>query len=84
MVEAVHTTTANEHDSKGLNLVMKKVPKAKKTVVFWDKGFKVPYNDTLLREEKIKNRIQHKAYRNKPLTVWQIRFNKLISRSNIL
>jgi transposase, IS5 family len=80
MIEAVHTTTANEHDSKGLNPVMKKVPSEKKTAVFGDKGFKVPDNDTLLKEEKIKNRIQHKAYRNKPLTVWQIRFNKLISR----
>jgi len=30
MVEAVHTTTANEHDSKGLKPVINKVPKAKK------------------------------------------------------
>ena len=40
----------------------------------------MPENDLYLKEQKIKNRIQHKAYRNKPLTYWQIRFNKLISK----
>ena len=80
MVEAVHTTTANEHDSRGLESVLKKVPKAKKKEVFTDKGYKVPKNDQYLKKQKIKNRIQHKAYRNRPLTHWQIQFNKLISK----
>lgn len=80
MVEAVHTTTANEHDSKGLETVLEKVPKAKKKEVMTDKGYKVPGNDAYLSREKIKNRIQHKAYRNRPLTYWQTQFNKLISK----
>lgn len=80
MVEAVHTTTANEHDSRGLEPVLKKVPKKKKEGVFTDKGFKVPDNDEYLKKSGIKNRIQHKAYRNKPLTRWQTTFNKLISK----
>jgi len=80
MVEGVHTTTANEHDSHGLKPVLKKVPKAKKKEVFTDKGYKVPKNDEYLEQEKIKNRIQHKAYRNRPLTYWQVQFNKLISK----
>lgn len=80
MVEGVHTTTANQHDSRGLDQVLKKVPKAKKKEVFTDKGYKVPNNDTLLKKEEIKNRIQHKAYRNRPLTKWEITFNKLISK----
>ena len=59
---------------------MEKIPTEKKELAFTDKGFKVPENDLYLKEQKIKNRIQHKAYRNKPLTYWQIRFNKLISK----
>jgi len=80
MVEAVHTTTASEHDSKGMTAVLEKVPDQKKESVFTDKGFKVPENDQYLKEHKIKNRIQHKAYRNNPLTYWQKRFNKLVSK----
>jgi IS5 family transposase len=80
LVEAVHTTTANEHDSHGLKPVLKKVPKSKKKEAMADKGYKVPKNDEYLKEERIKNRIQHKAYRNRPLTNWQVEFNKLISK----
>ena len=80
MVEAVHTTTASEHDSRGLEEVVKKVPKSKKQEVFTDKGYKVSDNDAYLKKHKIKNRIQHKAHRNKPLTSWEIIFNKLISK----
>jgi len=81
LVLAVHTTTANEHDSKGLKEIVRKTPKKKmKKGVFADKGFKVPNNDILLKNRIIKNRIQHKAYRNRPLTTWEIRFNKLISK----
>lgn len=80
LVTAVHTTTANEHDSKGLKPLIKKTPNKKiKKGVFADKGYKVPVNDEFLEKKKIKNRIQHKAYRNRPLTQWQTKFNKLIS-----
>ena len=80
LVEAVHTTTANEHDSHGLESVLKKVPKKKKKEVLADKGYKVPNNDNYLKASKIKNRIQHKAYRNRPLTPWEKEFNKIISK----
>jgi transposase, IS5 family len=80
MIEAVHTTAANEHDSRGFEKVLNKVPKKKKMGVFADKGYKVPNNDKYLESQKIKNRIQHKAYRNRPLTKWEIHFNKLISK----
>lgn len=80
LVEAVHTTTASEHDSKGLKCVLEKVPAKKRKEVFADKGYKVPQNDLLLKENQLKNRIQHKAYRNRPLTKWEVRFNRLISK----
>lgn len=82
IILAVHTTTANEHDSKGLKSLLKKVKrKYKKKGVFTDKGYKVPNNDSYLKQEKIKNRIQYKAYRNRPLTKWQLRFNKAIAET---
>jgi transposase, IS5 family len=80
IIEGVHTAPANEHDSHGMEPVLEKVPKKKKESVFTDKGFKVPNNDEYLKTNNIKNRIQHKAYRNRPLTKWQITFNKLISK----
>jgi IS5 family transposase len=82
MILGVHTTTANEHDSKGLKPLLKKIPKRhKQKGVSADKGYKVPDNDKLLKSQGIKNRIQHKAYRNRPLTKWQKRFNKMIGTS---
>lgn len=82
LVVAVHTTAANEHDSKGLIPLLKKTPKGHKDKgVSADKGYKVPDNDLFLEKDKIKNRVMHKAYRNRPLTPWQVRFNKLISKT---
>lgn len=81
IVDEVHTTPANEHDSKGLKPLLKKA--GKKNIsdrLMADKGYQVPDNEELLKEMGIKNRIQHKAYRNRPLTDWQKMFNRLISR----
>lgn len=69
MILAVHTTTANEHDSKGLKPLLKKTPKRHKKQGVWaDKGYKVPANDQLLAAQKIKNRLMHKAHRNLSLS----------------
>lgn len=82
LIIGVHTTTANEHDSKGLKPLLDKIPKRhKKQGVYADKGYKVPANDELLKEHNIKNRLMNKAYRNRPLTHWQRLFNKLISQT---
>lgn len=85
LVVGVHTTTANEHDSKGLEPLINKIdPDFLKDGVFTDKGYKVPNNDKLLKEKGIKNRIQRKAYRNRPLTEWEKKFNKLISKTRFV
>ena len=82
MILGVHTTTANEHDSKGLQPLLEKIPHCFcEKGVSADKGYKVPRNDQLLKERNIKNRIQHKAHRNRPLTHWQKVFNKLVSKT---
>ena len=44
-------------------------------------GYKVSRNEQLRKERKIKNRIQHKTHRNRPLTHWQKTFNKLLSKT---
>jgi IS5 family transposase len=82
MIVAVHTVRANEHDSKGLKPLLKKTPKRHtQHGVSADKGYKVPDNDQLLTDMKIKNRLMHRAYRNRPLTGWQKLFNRLISKT---
>ena len=82
MIVGPHTTTANEHDSKGLSPLLSKVKKKhRKPGVFADKGYKVPDNEELLEDGKMKDRIMHKTYGNSPLSEAQKRFNKLISGS---
>jgi len=82
---SVHTTTANEHDSKGLKPCLENQDeKLAITACYTDKGYQVPDNVDFLKfpvkKRKVKNRIQHKAYRNKPLTQWQKEYNRLISK----
>ena len=74
MIEAVYTTGANAHDSKGLIPLLRALPQAKKEEVWTDKGYKT------LASQGIKNRIQEKGYRNRPLTPWQKCCNKLIRK----
>lgn len=81
LVDKVHSTTANEHDSKGFKPLIDKIdPTRYPEGYYTDKGYCVPQNDQLLKDKKKKNRIQRKAYRNKPLTSWEKKFNKLIAQ----
>jgi IS5 family transposase len=82
---SVHTTTANEHDSKGLKPCLENQDESLAiTSCYTDKGYQVPENVTFLqhpvKNRKVKNRIQYKAYRNRPLTEWQKEYNRLISK----
>jgi len=81
IILGVHTTTANEHDSKGLEPLMDKIPKSQRKQVMADKGYKSKANDQMLKDKGSKNRVMHQAYRNKPLTHWQIKYNKAISKT---
>jgi len=77
---SVHTTTANEHDSKGLKSCLENQDeKLAVSSCFTDKGYQVPDNIVLLKSP-VKNRIQHKAYKNRPLTHWKKVYNRLISK----
>jgi len=82
---SVHTTTANEHDSKGLKPCLENQDEELAiSACLTDKGFQVPDNVTLfkspIKNRKVKNRIMHKAYKNRPLTEWQKKYNRLISK----
>jgi IS5 family transposase len=82
---SVHTTTANEHDSKGLKpCLANQDAELAITSCYTDKGYQVPDNITLLKspikKQKVKNRIMHKGYKNRPLTDWQKKYNRLISK----
>jgi IS5 family transposase len=82
---SVLTTTANEHDSKGLaSCLENQDEELVVTSCFIDKGYQVPDNEIFLqnpiKKRKVKNRIMHKAHKNRSLTDLQKKFNRLISK----
>lgn len=79
LVKGVYTTTANEHDSKGLQPLLERIANQCESI-YADKGYKSKANDELIAKHKLKNRVQDKAYRNKPLSARQKLRNKLISK----
>ncbi len=82
LVLAVHTTAANEHDSKGLIPLLEKLDnKHLAAGVFTDKGYSSQANKAYIKSRKSKDRIQRKAQKNKPLSQWEKTFNRLISKT---
>ena len=80
MILAVHTTPANEHDSKGLEPLIQKVRVQHRQEVLADKGYKSKANDEFLVACGSRSRIMHKGYRNRPMTAVQAAENREISR----
>lgn len=79
LILKVRTSAANVHDSKYLEALVEGLPKG--TAVMADKGYASEMNDNLLKSNKLKNRIMKKGARNRALSAWEKRFNKLISKS---
>jgi transposase, IS5 family len=80
-VLGVHTTAANESDTKHLENVLNKITIDPRTPVYADKGYNSEANDTVLKDKKLKNRIMYKALKNKPLTEIEKTINKRISQT---
>lgn len=80
LVLGVHTTPANESDTKQLATVLGKCDLPEKCSVHTDKGYSSKENRDHLKSKKFKDRIQHKAVRGKGLTHWQQKANRLISQ----
>ena len=60
---------------------MDRIPKSQRKQVMADKGYKSKANDQIPKDKGSKSRIMHKGYHNKPLTDWQKKYNKAISKT---
>ena len=83
LVLGVLTTTASKNEISNLEEVLNTVNIAlpENIPLKADKGYQSKKNTELLKQRKLKNHILKKAVRNKPLTKWEKRFNKLIGKT---
>lgn len=80
-VLGIHTTSANESDIKNLGKTLDTITIKPRTPVYADKGYASEDNDKILADKKLKNRILHKAKKNKPLSAIEKAINKKISQT---
>lgn len=83
LVLGVLTTTASKNEIANLEEVLDTVniELPENIPLKADKGYQSKKNAKLLKRRKLKNHILKKAVRNKPLTKWEKRFNKLIGKT---
>jgi len=83
LIIGVLTTTASKNEIANLEDVLETVnidlPKG--IPLKADKGYQSKKNGELLKKRNLKNKILRKAYKNKPLTRWEKKFNKLIGKT---
>ncbi len=82
LVLGVLTTTASRNEIANLEDVLDTVTVElpKDIPLKADKGYQSKKNAKLLKQRNLKNHILKKAVKNKPLTKWEKRFNKLIGK----
>lgn len=81
VIMGVLTTTASTNEITNLDQVLETADLPEGISVMADKGYQSGKNTRVLKKRKLKNHILKKAKRNKPLTIWEKRFNKLISKT---
>lgn len=83
LVLGVLTTTASKNEIANLEDVLNtvNVTLPKDIPLKADKGYQSKKNTALLKKRKLKNHILKKAYKNKPLTHWEKKYNKLIGKT---
>jgi len=83
LVLGVLTTTASKNEIANLEQVLDTLHLAlpKDIPLKPDKGYQSKKNVELLKQQKLKSHILKKAYKNKPLTHWEKKFNKLIGKT---
>ncbi|PQB06351.1 hypothetical protein BST83_03535 [Polaribacter filamentus] len=83
LVLGVLTTTASKNEIANLEEVLETVNVAlpKGIPLKADKGYQSKKNVAILKKRNLKNHILKKAVKNKPLTKWETRFNKLIGKT---
>lgn len=80
LVMAVHTTSANAHESQHLEACLNKTQLPPGSRVLADKGYCAQANEAMLRSRGLRSGIQRKASRNKPLTIREKRYNRLVGK----
>ena len=79
----VLTTTASKNEISNLEEVLETVNVSlpKGIPLKADKGYQSKKNKEILKKRNLKNHILKKALKNKPLTRWEKKFNKLIGKT---
>ena len=80
LVLGVVTTAANENEVANLEEVLSCCDLPPKTGLYGDKGYQSQKNRELLKDRGLKNRVMCKASKSKPLSNWELKFNKGISK----
>lgn len=82
LILKVHTTAANVHDGKQMSALIKGINTEEEGIkaVVGDKAYRSSANEKLLKRKGLRNLLQYKGYRNRPLQRWQKEFNKRVSR----
>lgn len=81
MILGVLTTSANVNEITNLEEVLLSADLPEYIALKADKGYQSQKNTELLKKLKLKNHILKKAKKNKPLTGWETKFNKLIGKT---
>ena len=81
MVLGVLTTTASVNEIANLGEVLDTADIPKDIPLKADKGYQSKKNAELLKSKSLKNHILKKAAKNRSLTKWEKRFNKLVGQT---
>ena len=81
LVLGVLTTTAKVNEIANLEDVLDTADLPEGIPLKADKGYQSKKNNNILKERKLKNHILKKARKNKPLTNWEKKYNKLIGKT---
>ncbi len=81
LVPGVVSTKASVNETGNLSEVSDTADLPEGIALKADKGYQSEKNGQLLKSKKLKNHILKKAKKNKPLTHWEKRFNKLAGKA---
>jgi IS5 family transposase len=81
LVLGVVTTTASTNEIANLEEVLDSADLPEGIPLKADKGYQSEKNRALLKKKKLKDHILKKAKKNKPLTPWEQKFNKLVGKT---
>lgn len=81
LVLGVLTTKASTNEISNLEEVLDTADLPEGIPLKADKGYQSKRNSKLLQKRKLKNHILKKACKNRPLTSWEKKFNKLVGKT---